>query len=92
MDQVQRVKVVEFGKNLIYIRYTDDNDPPWARGRELAIDWEKNAHVERLAHVAYHIFRLFITNPEAVAANDEILQEWIGKLLNEHPEEGHELP
>ena len=89
---MKRVSAVEFGRQYILVRYTDEADPPWAVGRELAIDWRKASNTERLAHVGYHVFLLFVNDPEAVAANDEILQEWLGKLLQERPEENHERP
>ena len=89
---MKRVSAVEFGRQYILVRYTDEADPPWAVGRELAIDWRKASNAERLAHVGYHVFHLFINDPTAVAANDEILQEWIGKLLHEQPGADHECP
>lgn len=86
------IKQVEFDRDYLLIRYRDDEDPPWSAGRELAVNWRKDSHVERLAHVAYHVFYLFVTNPDGVAKNDEILQEWIGKLLHEQPGADHEFP
>jgi hypothetical protein len=86
------VKEVDFRKDVVVIRYTDDEAPAWAVGRELVIDWRKNPNVERLIHVAYHILHLLVTDPAAVAANDEVLQEWVGRLLQEQPEEGHDAP
>lgn len=86
------VKAVDFQKDYLLVRYTDDEDPAWAVGREVAIDWRKDSKVQRLAHVAYHLFYLFVADPNAVTKNDEVLQEWIGRLLDERPEEGHDLP
>lgn len=86
------VKEVDFRKDIIVIRYTDDDDPAWAAGRELVIDWRKNPNVERLIHVAYHVLHLFVDNPAAVTVNDEVLQEWLGRLLQEQPGDGHETP
>ena len=89
---MKRVSAVEFGRQHILVRYTDEGDPSWAAGRELAIDWRKASTAERLAHVGYHVFHLFINDPNAVALNDEILQEWLGKLLQERPEDNHDRP
>ena len=50
---MKQVNAVEFGKNYVLVRYTDDTDPPWVAGRELAIDWRKASNAERLAHVGY---------------------------------------
>ncbi len=89
---MKRVRAVEFQKEYILVRYVDEDDPPWTAGHELAINWRKESRVERLAHVAYHVFLLFVSRPDAVAANDEVLQEWIGKLIHEDPGEGHDVP
>ena len=89
---MKQVNAVEFGKHYMLVRYTDDTDPPWVTGRELAIDWRKVSNVGRLAHVGYHVFHLFVNDPGAVARNDEILQEWLGRLLDKELEDDHERP
>ena len=81
---------IEFQKEVAAIRYRDKDDPPWVDERLLIVDWKNHAHVERLLHVAYHLFQLLVENPGSVSANDEVLQEWIGRLFQERPEQGHE--
>ena len=89
---MRHVTALDFGEKYLLIRYWDDDDPGWVRGRELAVDWRKNAHIERLAPVSYHIAYLVVENPDALIIPDEVLQEWLGRLFDEHPAEGHENP
>ena len=89
---MKHVREVDFHKDGVVIRYVDDDDPEWVRGHELALNVKKHPHVDRLLHVAYHVFALFVNDPQGVSANDEVLQEWIGRLLVEQPEDGHDSP
>lgn len=89
---MKHINRVDFQKNVVIIRYTDDQDPRWADERVLVVDWTKSLNAERLSHVAYHVFHLFIEHPDRVTVNDEVLQEWLGRLFDEHPAEEHETP
>ena len=90
--QMKQIHRIDFKEGTIAVRYTDDQDPKWAKERILDVDWRESAHVERLAHVGYHVFLLLVEHPELVETHDEILQEWVGRLLDQRPVEGHEAP
>ena len=83
---------VEFPRNLVIIRYNDDEDSKWVDERVLVVDWRKHPNVERLAHVAYHTLLLLVEHPERVAAPDEALQEWLGRVFSLQSEQEHEKP
>ena len=87
-----QLKRIDFGENLISIKYIDENDPKWVKDRVLTVNWRENSHLRRLGHVGCHMFLLLIQNPECVETHDEVLQEWIGKLFHEQLEEEHETP
>jgi len=89
MRQISRI---EFQKNLIILHYNDDADQKWVSEKVLVVDWSKDANIVRLTHVGYHLFDVLIENPQLVAANDEALLEWVGRLFDEHPAEGHGTP
>ena len=89
---MKHVHGVDAKKDHLIIRYSDDDDPPWVWGRELVVGWKDDPRVRRLAHVGYHVFHLLVNDPKAVTVNEEILQEWLGRLFDEHPREGHEHP
>ena len=89
MRQISRI---EFRRNLVILRYNDDADPKWVDERVLVVDWSQDNNLVRLTHVGYHLFDVVIENPQLVATNDEALLEWVGRLFDEHPIEGHERP
>ncbi len=89
---MRHITRVEFPLNLVIIRYNDDDDPQWVDEQVLVADWQKHPHVQRLAHVAYHALLLLVEHPEKVRVHDEVLQEWLGRLFDEHPAEGHDAP
>lgn len=89
MRQINRI---DFQDNLIIIRYKDDANPKWVSEQVLTVKWRNDSHVERLVHVGYHIFLLLVERPDLVATHDEILTEWLGRLFDERPIEGHEAP
>ena len=87
-----QLKRIDFDKNIIAVRYTDDQDPEWAEERLLVVNWTKSSHLRRLIHVACHVFLLLIQNPEFVETHDEILEEWLSQLFNNDLAEEHEVP
>ena len=89
---MKHISRVEFPRNLVIIRYNDDEDSKWVDERVLVVDWRKHPNVERLSHVAYHALLLLIEHPERVAAPDEALQEWLGRVFSLQPEQEHEKP
>jgi len=92
MKRINRVEY-DYERDRVTIHYSDEQDPEWAEGRVLAVTWGNSSHVVgRLMHVACHIFLLLVENPKCAETNDEILQEWLGRLFYKHPAEEHEVP
>ena len=89
---MKEIKRVEFQKDIVAIRYRDKDDPAWVDERLLIVDSQKDPHVARLTHVAYHLLLLLVEHPDLVSNNDEVLQEWISRLFQERPAEGHDTP
>ncbi len=89
MRQISRI---EFQQNLIILRYNDDDDPKWVDEKALVVDWRKDANIVRLTHVGYHLFDIVVENPHIITVHDEALLEWVGRLFDEHPVEGHDTP
>ena len=87
---MKHIREVDFQQDYLVIRYQDDDDPPWAQGRELIVGRRKHPHVDRLTDVAYRIFELLVSRPGDVAQSDEILQEWLVKRFNRVTEEDYE--
>ena len=75
-------------KDRLVIRYSDDEDPRWVWGHEVDVSWKEDPNVRRIIHLAYRCFDLLVTDPKAVPGNEEILQEWVARLLREHSEGG----
>ena len=71
---------------------TPDQDPKWADERVLVVDCKQGTLAQRLTHVGDHVFYLFVENPVLVDKEEEILQEWLGRLFDSHPAENHNLP
>ena len=92
MKRINRVEY-DYDRDRVTIQYSDEQDPKWVEGRVLAVTWGNSSHVVgRLMHVTCHIFLLLVQNPDYVETHDEILQEWLGKLFHEQPEDEHETP
>ena len=92
MKRINRVEY-DYDGDRVTIQYSDAQDPKWVEGRVLAVTWRNSSHVVgRLMHVTCHIFILLVQNPECLEANDEILQQWVGRLFDEQPVEDHETP
>lgn len=89
---MRHITRVEFPRNLVIIKYRDDDDPKWVDEQVLVVDWRKHPNVERLAHVAYHTLLLLVEHPERVSAPDEALQEWLGRVFSLQSEQEHENP
>ena len=89
---MKEIKRVEFQKDIVAIRFRDKDDPAWVDERLLIVDCQKDPHVARLVHVSYHLLLLLVEHPDLVSSNDEVLQEWIGRLFQERPVEGHDTP
>ncbi len=89
---MKHISRIEFQKEVIAIRYADDQDPKWVDEKILVVDGKKNCKVDRLIHVGYHIFCLLLENPKAVEANEESLLQWVGRLFDEQPQDPHEAP
>ena len=79
-------------KNYLVIHYWDDADPEWVDGRKLVLYMRAHPNVRRLCNVTSNIFELLATRPEAVTANEEVLQEWVGKLFQEGLSEKPGIP
>jgi hypothetical protein len=74
---------IEFQKDAIVVRYTDDEQPKWSEERIGFIHWREHPNATGLARVGISIFRMFVENPEFIAQNDEVIQEWLGKVFND---------
>ena len=79
-------------KDRIVIRYSDDNDPPWVWGREVDVSWKENPHVRRVIHLTSQLLELLVGDPTAIPDNEELLQEWIAKLLSGQSRDGSGTP
>ena len=75
-------------KDRIVIRYSDDTDPPWVWGREVDVSWKENPHVRRVIHLTSQLLELLVEDPTAIPNNEELLQEWIAKLLSGQSHDG----
>ena len=71
-------------KDRLVISYSDDGDPPWVWGREVDVTWKEDPNVRRVIRLTSELLHLLVAEPGAVPANEEILQEWIARLLREH--------
>jgi len=85
---MRRVHGVNALKDRLVIRYSDDTDPPWVWGREVDVSWKESSHVRRVVRLTANLLELLVGDPQAIPANEEILQEWIARLLREHSQEG----
>ncbi len=70
-------------KDYLLINYWEDTDPVWIDGRKLSIYLRAHPNLRRLCSVTSGIFELLLTKPEVVAADKEVLREWVEKLFEE---------
>ena len=89
---MKRVHGVRALKDRLVISYSDDDDPPWVWGREVDVTWKEDPNVRRVIHLTYELLHLLVTEPNSVPSNEEILQEWVAKLLREHSGNGQKTP
>ena len=89
---MKRVHGVRALKDRLVISYSDDDDPSWVWGREVDVSWKENPHVRRVIHLTSQLLELLVGGPTAIPNNEELLQEWIAKLLREHSEGGQKAP
>ena len=75
-------------KDRLVISYSDDGDPPWVWGREVDVSWKENPHIERVTRLTAKLLTLLVADPQAIPANEELLQEWIARLFRETPSDG----
>ena len=84
---MKRVHGVRALKDRLVISYSDDDDPPWLWGREVDVAWKENPHIGRVVRLTSNLLELLVGDPQAIPANEEILQEWIARLFREHSHE-----
>ncbi len=80
-------------KNYLVIHYWLDEDPEWVDGRKVSIYLRADPTVKRLVNITSRIFELLLDQPEKLASNEEVLQEWLGKVWQEEGASGsHGVP
>jgi len=85
---MKRVHGLRALKDRLVISYSDDADPPWVWGREVDVSWKENPGIGRVVRLTSNLLELLVGDPQAIPANEEVLQEWIARLFREHSQEG----
>lgn len=80
---MRHVHGVRAMKDRLVISYSDDTDPSWVWGREVDVSWKENPGIGRVVRLTANLLELLVGDPQAIPANEEILQEWIARLLSE---------
>ena len=80
-------------KNYLVIHYWLDEDPEWVDGRKVSIYLRADPMVKRLVNITSRIFELLLDQPEKLASNEEVLQEWLLRIWEEEGRpESHDIP